>query len=152
MAIGEVFHFEIRITVLNSKIRSGLATITSGLLSPWLTLKSSLFRSQYTRPYWSWLFSIDYWIVSKTQNSLKSYWKIVKGKPTLSKDSAWFRFNDTRGEITMHSALCTFFMPMIQAMKIRDFPLPKKVLFLSLIHIWRCRRSTLCRSRWSPYH
>ena len=22
---------------------------------------------------------------------------------------------------------------------------------LSLIHIWRCRRSTLCRSRWSPY-
>ena len=26
------------------------------------------------------------------------------------------------------------------------------VLSLSLIHIWRCRRSTLCRSRWSPYH
>ena len=25
-------------------------------------------------------------------------------------------------------------------------------LGLSLIHIWRCRRSTLCRSRWSPYH
>ena len=27
-----------------------------------------------------------------------------------------------------------------------------KCLHLSLIHIWRCRRSTLCRSRWSPYH
>ena len=29
-----------------------------------------------------------------------------------------------------------------------------KILYknLSLIHIWRCRRSTLCRSRWSPYH
>ena len=26
------------------------------------------------------------------------------------------------------------------------------VMYLSLIHIWRCRRSTLCRSRWSPYH
>ena len=26
------------------------------------------------------------------------------------------------------------------------------ILNLSLIHIWRCRRSTLCRSRWSPYH
>ena len=26
------------------------------------------------------------------------------------------------------------------------------VHMLSLIHIWRCRRSTLCRSRWSPYH
>ena len=25
-------------------------------------------------------------------------------------------------------------------------------LGLSLIHIWRCRRSYLCRSRWSPYH
>ena len=23
---------------------------------------------------------------------------------------------------------------------------------LSLIHIWRCRRSHKCRSRWSPYH
>eukprot|EP00826_Nyctotherus_ovalis_P011633 TRINITY_DN13027_c0_g1_i13.p2 TRINITY_DN13027_c0_g1~~TRINITY_DN13027_c0_g1_i13.p2 ORF type:complete len:118 (+),score=14.86 TRINITY_DN13027_c0_g1_i13:125-478(+) len=26
------------------------------------------------------------------------------------------------------------------------------ILYLSLIHICRCRRSTLCRSRWSPYH
>eukprot|EP00826_Nyctotherus_ovalis_P065842 TRINITY_DN9694_c0_g1_i19.p1 TRINITY_DN9694_c0_g1~~TRINITY_DN9694_c0_g1_i19.p1 ORF type:complete len:373 (-),score=120.89 TRINITY_DN9694_c0_g1_i19:25-1119(-) len=26
------------------------------------------------------------------------------------------------------------------------------VMRLSLIHICRCRRSTLCRSRWSPYH
>ena len=31
------------------------------------------------------------------------------------------------------------------------FPLVT-LLPLSLIHIWRCRRSTLCRSRWSPYH
>ena len=27
-----------------------------------------------------------------------------------------------------------------------------RTLFLSLIHIWRCRRSYACRSRWSPYH
>ena len=26
------------------------------------------------------------------------------------------------------------------------------IQYLSLIHIRRCRRSTLCRSRWSPYH
>ena len=26
------------------------------------------------------------------------------------------------------------------------------LLRLSLIHIWRCRRSYACRSRWSPYH
>ena len=29
---------------------------------------------------------------------------------------------------------------------------PEQLHILSLIHIWRCRRSTLCRSRWSPYH
>ena len=27
-----------------------------------------------------------------------------------------------------------------------------RLLQLSLIHIWRCRRSYACRSRWSPYH
>ena len=27
-----------------------------------------------------------------------------------------------------------------------------KSIHLSLIHIWRCRRSYACRSRWSPYH
>ena len=26
------------------------------------------------------------------------------------------------------------------------------LMSLSLIHIWRCRRYSLCRSRWSPYH
>ena len=26
------------------------------------------------------------------------------------------------------------------------------LLGLSLIHIWRCRRYAVCRSRWSPYH
>ena len=32
-------------------------------------------------------------------------------------------------------------------------PAFKNSLFgLSLIHIWRCRRYAVCRSRWSPYH
>ena len=26
------------------------------------------------------------------------------------------------------------------------------IQYLSLIHIWRCRRIERCRSRWSPYH
>ena len=30
--------------------------------------------------------------------------------------------------------------------------LPDTYFYLSLIHIWRCRRSYACRSRWSPYH
>ena len=29
---------------------------------------------------------------------------------------------------------------------------PLSLPFLSLIHIWRCRRIERCRSRWSPYH
>ena len=29
---------------------------------------------------------------------------------------------------------------------------PVLLQWLSLIHIWRCRRDVLCRSRWSPYH
>eukprot|EP00826_Nyctotherus_ovalis_P033826 TRINITY_DN2758_c0_g3_i1.p1 TRINITY_DN2758_c0_g3~~TRINITY_DN2758_c0_g3_i1.p1 ORF type:complete len:384 (-),score=74.84 TRINITY_DN2758_c0_g3_i1:20-1171(-) len=34
----------------------------------------------------------------------------------------------------------------------RRFSASKYSMKLSLIHICRCRRSTLCRSRWSPYH
>ena len=33
-----------------------------------------------------------------------------------------------------------------------DITLPFAPQTLSLIHIWRCRRSYACRSRWSPYH
>ena len=28
----------------------------------------------------------------------------------------------------------------------------RSYVYLSLIHIWRCRRIERCRSRWSPYH
>ena len=35
---------------------------------------------------------------------------------------------------------------------IGPYDLSLTVLRLSLIHIWRCRRITGCRSRWSPYH
>ena len=40
--------------------------------------------------------------------------------------------------------------------KVYDYSLSSeqtfKVICLSLIHIWRCRRLLTCRSRWSPYH
>ena len=44
-----------------------------------------------------------------------------------------------------------------QPLRTRRFNCTKQYIYgdqlnLSLIHIWRCRRSTLCRSRWSPYH
>ena len=31
-------------------------------------------------------------------------------------------------------------------------PIYRDTFYLSLIHIWRCRRLLTCRSRWSPYH
>ena len=34
----------------------------------------------------------------------------------------------------------------------RSWSALQSVDILSLIHIWRCRRSYACRSRWSPYH
>ena len=36
--------------------------------------------------------------------------------------------------------------------KILDRNTDSRTIYLSLIHIWRCRRSYACRSRWSPYH
>ena len=32
------------------------------------------------------------------------------------------------------------------------YPITESVMDLSLIHICRCRRYAVCRSRWSPYH
>ena len=50
---------------------------------------------------------------------------------------------------------CCIFDALVSDFKIyrgkQDFA-PRKVLNLSLIHIWRCRRYAVCRSRWSPYH
>ena len=39
-------------------------------------------------------------------------------------------------------------MPKISIEAMKQF----LVSYLSLIHIWRCRRRLRCRSRWSPYH
>ena len=45
--------------------------------------------------------------------------------------------------------------PQITSQTLEDWcitVLQDKCTSLSLIHIWRCRRSYACRSRWSPYH
>eukprot|EP00826_Nyctotherus_ovalis_P005239 TRINITY_DN11175_c0_g2_i1.p1 TRINITY_DN11175_c0_g2~~TRINITY_DN11175_c0_g2_i1.p1 ORF type:complete len:137 (-),score=19.27 TRINITY_DN11175_c0_g2_i1:12-422(-) len=47
-------------------------------------------------------------------------------------------FTDLKGYLKTKKAAIRFELTAIQN--------------LSLIHICRCRRSTLCRSRWSPYH
>ena len=41
---------------------------------------------------------------------------------------------------------------LFQALKQEWVAIPAQVIYLSLIHIWRCRRNSACRSRWSPYH
>ena len=50
--------------------------------------------------------------------------------------------------IPNHSVTDSLYIPEFSS----HFSLPYLHNILSLIHIWRCRRSTLCRSRWSPYH
>ena len=52
-------------------------------------------------------------------------------------------------KVVGNSILLTGRVKWLNSRNVR-FAYPRKNL--SLIHIWRCRRSTLCRSRWSPYH
>ena len=47
--------------------------------------------------------------------------------------------------VTFHQLIAWLSVNFVQT-------IPEHSATLSLIHIWRCRRSTLCRSRWSPYH
>eukprot|EP00826_Nyctotherus_ovalis_P046937 TRINITY_DN5344_c0_g1_i6.p1 TRINITY_DN5344_c0_g1~~TRINITY_DN5344_c0_g1_i6.p1 ORF type:complete len:241 (+),score=7.44 TRINITY_DN5344_c0_g1_i6:543-1265(+) len=42
--------------------------------------------------------------------------------------------------------------PKLKQRRSKKYCYRESELLLSLIHICRCRRSTLCRSRWSPYH
>ena len=59
-----------------------------------------------------------------------------------------------KGKLHTHTS-CQKLAPMLLLHNIHYYTVGQKnctTLFLSLIHIWRCRRSTLCRSRWSPYH
>ena len=44
-----------------------------------------------------------------------------------------------------------FLVKSFSPCRFKSFP-ECPIKLLSLIHIWRCRRYSLCRSRWSPYH
>ena len=44
-------------------------------------------------------------------------------------------------------------LAVVSCRQLNYFPAKNGVSeYLSLIHIWRCRRRLRCRSRWSPYH
>ena len=78
--------------------------------------------------------------------SLEVDWKltmVVRGDLTI---------RVSMGSVTMLKINIVF---LIGRLNYRMSNVAVNILFyfcLSLIHIWRCRRSTLCRSRWSPYH
>ena len=63
-------------------------------------------------------------------------------KPVLFVENWWDATASTQLIANQHGATCRIW----QRWGLKSQP------NLSLIHIWRCRRSTLCRSRWSPYH
>ena len=42
--------------------------------------------------------------------------------------------------------------PQSRTRRYSERPCLSRIMLLSLIHIWRCRRRLRCRSRWSPYH
>ena len=60
------------------------------------------------------------------------------------------------GEILIHCSVAPVqhatYRPLYTTQQLAYKLSPPPPPLLSLIHIWRCRRSTLCRSRWSPYH
>ena len=53
------------------------------------------------------------------------------------------------GRATPHASPC---QRAADDVTIKKYSTITAVSQLSLIHIWRCRRSYACRSRWSPYH
>ena len=65
------------------------------------------------------------------------------------KDDILAKRNSFCGKI--NSVLCYFRScdPLVKVKLLRHYCCD---YYLSLIHIWRCRRSYACRSRWSPYH
>ena len=76
--------------------------------------------------------------------------------PTMSCFADWSRERD-REKFIDHKQINDVTIKIINLcgrLPARKFPFSWQHMLvqLSLIHIWRCRRSTLCRSRWSPYH
>ena len=60
--------------------------------------------------------------------------------------SAWSSWDPPDGISLRNTTLCLVFL------RSHRMGSHWEIQLLSLIHIWRCRRVTVCRSRWSPYH
>eukprot|EP00826_Nyctotherus_ovalis_P000976 TRINITY_DN10097_c0_g1_i8.p2 TRINITY_DN10097_c0_g1~~TRINITY_DN10097_c0_g1_i8.p2 ORF type:complete len:120 (-),score=27.50 TRINITY_DN10097_c0_g1_i8:13-372(-) len=55
-------------------------------------------------------------------------------------------------EIVFPNKLCDNTLEQVSTCSTLISSFPAHSLCLSLIHICRCRRYAVCRSRWSPYH
>ena len=77
---------------------------------------------------------------------------VVSWSPPLPNWNPWTSCNIDEGPLAMVSWSCSALL-YVNWMQGNDrivvliYP-----SYLSLIHIWRCRRIERCRSRWSPYH
>ena len=93
-------------------------------------LRSSLLASPWLILYFLLIYLVD----GTSSPSFMLAWN------SLPTDSPFSRDSDS-----LFSNFCGF-------SHINSYSLSIFVLYLSLIHIWRCRRRNTCRSRWSPYH
>ena len=81
-------------------------------------------------------------------------WNLYRGHRAVPLQTFTTRYSNSKLSIVM--ALSTTFRQCAPETTKFDKVTQNKGHFaiqgLSLIHIWRCRRSYACRSRWSPYH
>ena len=76
-------------------------------------------------------------------------YKIIFGLLNIRMED-YFQIQSTNDDRTQYKLFVNFCRTKVQKKFFNERVV--KVWNLSLIHIWRCRRSYACRSRWSPYH
>ena len=87
--------------------------------------------------YWSATSSDTKYMLMQTTSSKQGFQANLQSKP-------------------IHEAICNTICVLPLLVNSTSHPCcvrsPHSAIYLSLIHIWRCRRRLRCRSRWSPYH
>ena len=103
--------------------------------------------------YWLWQFLFLFYIemnVAKINHVYFKHWwqQMIHVKRDIN---CWL-FVDLPCIFIMSACLWMSFICYFDRVTCENAIHNLRSLCLSLINIWRCRRSTLCRSRWSPYH
>ena len=132
------------------------------LLMPWLAASRCQPRWRESQSRRKWLSPLARrWRsvsqVARRWRSASQGWHYISGSSGLARQYATPRGGALRNTWQAARAYCFFLHPTQRAhtphTPTNSPPLPGLAHWtLSLIHIWRCRRSYACRSRWSPYH